>query len=451
LIKLHQAFANKSDGAFLRRGFDKRFNSLSGGGRQKFSSSLANLKKRKISNLSGAYSEDEDDDSKFATNMDSDTYKEAARTFFASTLDGKYLLGSFNWFQLFLRAVRQRHDYFSPFFGYSLRRRRFIRWILLTYFVFIAIFIDTLFYQIFYPDDGFCSSHNSHDDCVASMNKATSQRTCQWTVDSSYATGGYCDLRSPPQTVQFIVVLALVVIVIGLPLRIFAEIIVEEFCIRRPDLEIFGLDTNSWLGSSTAVTKKKYLHEEHDIYTYTEASAVDYNTAASLEKRRSSRATSFANKYEGMGLQATASTKNRQLRNQTKKIYADYLAPEEEALILLDAVKEFLSSAYPHGYLPWRDPRRSSAASNYHTMRAIREKLGINPDGSASLLNLRKYVLYGSPFKHLVAKITYAREKMEQLYMGLKVFNEKEDNLMNEYIIQCFALGKIFRTLNCMI
>jgi hypothetical protein len=110
----------------------------------------------------------------------------------------------------------------------------------------VTLFIDTLFYGIFYPDDSTCSDFNNQIDCEDLPSKVDSAASqCSWNANKMS-----CSLNPPPSNLVFYMIISMIIIIISLPLDMFLDFLMTTYCAKRPILEEIGLDSESWLGSS---------------------------------------------------------------------------------------------------------------------------------------------------------------------------------------------------------
>jgi hypothetical protein len=295
----------------------------------------------------------------------------------------------------------------NAFFGHSLRRRRALRWLHIFYVVMLALFIDTLFFQIFYPDNGFCENYNDTVSCESLTNSVTGSSVCTWKPESNLVNGGKCTLAPPPTSFIFSVILALVTVIIILPIKLLADIIIDEYATKRADFSRFGISSDLIFGSATWNIGKdnkkpiEYLPDDID-----------------LSKEQ----------FEDIVFQG-------------KQSLFDLNTAAEEVDVLFRSIRDFLVKSYAHGYIPWRDAMNKSYKHNHQAVEAILDKLGIYPDGTARPLTLRQRLLFESPYDRLVAKIQSARDRADQMLTDLSGFSDVEDHLKNEYVIQSFILG----------
>lgn len=190
-------------------------------------------------------------ESKASEVLSEDIYADATRKFFSDVLYAKRLLSNDGNLTLLMQALSVRHDYFAAFFGYSLRNRRFLRWLRLIYSLFLVLFLDTIFYQVFYPENGFCENLTSEVDCLSHTNKALNANTCNWQVNLSFENGGVCSLNPPPKSFIFNVIIAFLIVISSLPPIVIFDFVVDQYAMKRPKLYEIGIPTEIWFGTAT--------------------------------------------------------------------------------------------------------------------------------------------------------------------------------------------------------
>jgi hypothetical protein len=328
-----------------------------------------------------------------------------------SAMQSKYLLNDYNSFFLMYQAFTERHDYISPFAKPSLRIRRSLRWFRLVIGILTAIFVDTLFFGIFYPDDGFCEENTSYESCLESYNRAVSRPTCQWEFESTLINGGKCSLDNPPTSFLFTIILALITVLVALPLLLLGEYIIENIVSKRPDFEQIGLYTNEWLGSTTLLELAEKIHL-------------------------------FSRLKEVKRLDKVSSLPPNQLllRQKAKQAYTELKLVDEEVEDILTSAKVFLRSCC----LPAKESDKSIVSTQKQmTVRAIARDLGIDIDGSAITLTVRQKLLYGDNWHRILSRVSKARRKCDMLMSNIRNFTAKETTFKNEYLIQHFVLEQL--------
>lgn len=153
-------------------------------------------------------------------------------------------------FSAFMHRMLKEHDYTAMFYDPSLKYPRSLRWLNVCVQLLINLFVDTIFFGIFYPDSGICEANTTEEMCIIPQNAVMDAPMCTW-LEGDEETAPLCFLTSPPNGFVFLCVLVCLTQLVGLPLAFFYDFVLKEFCTRRPDLERWGLDTMYYLGRST--------------------------------------------------------------------------------------------------------------------------------------------------------------------------------------------------------
>ena len=255
-------------------------------------------------------------------------------------------------FKLLKHALLYKHDYLCPWHGASLRKRRIIRFVRMFYALSVTVFVDTLFFNIFYPDNGYCDQISTKSSCISADKHATDSPTCIW-KETKGSDGQYvyaCQLNLPSLTFLFTVVLAFITICISLPLILSTDIILDEIATKRPNLEHIHLSTSFWFGSSTKVTTVKFPNNSN---VEPSPSAIDdYHILPHYESNLFSASISLrpsATSYNFPVIDGLSDRFNedsiKDFRKCAKLAYIDIQSVEEETATLLAQVLMYLKSA----------------------------------------------------------------------------------------------------------
>lgn len=321
---------------------------------------------------------------------------------------------------IFLLIVRN-HDWFSFFFMPDLGNNRFMRWIGLCKSVLIGVFIDTLFFQAFYNNNGTCEAFVTQSTCEASINGATNAPTCLWQGSCSTlycsddGSTSSCSLRQPPANFNFTIMLALMCLIVGLPLDLLTSFVLDEYASKKPDWSYFHP-----VSTDSSATEKENCEE----------------------------------KPEGeLTLSAVETTRS-----------LDYLADLEQLKTTEEEVNAILLSVALH----FQQCNAVHHSDNVHELEAwdqikdarshaIEEYFGVKPDGHCSRFTLLDWWLYGKPKAKLEMKIDSIREQALDIESTIKLidgldYNVREVALLNEFVLEQFTVIKrwiLESQLNC--
>ena len=252
----------------------------------------------------------------------------------------------------------------------------------------IFLFVTTVF--IFYSDDGSCQSHKTEHTCLSETNMLSNGHQCTWLIDYSNSDTrtieSTCALNVQTSLI-FIMILATLTMIVSIPLIIFYKSL----------LAILG----------------SYYTESNRYSSYTTGDSVD-NDLLPIQ------------------------TRNQISVSHVMDTYSDLLSPEEEVDRVLDEVKKFL--------IEYSDIVTGISISKVAKIKAIRQWIGINADGSPSPLDFIDRLQYGSQRAKLIAKIKSVRNRTIFIKTALEKqcnnTNSKEIMLMQLFILEQFTSMK---------
>lgn len=314
---------------------------------------------------------------------------------------------------MFLRAVFSQHAYIAPFYSSSLRKRRVLRWLNALYTVLSNMFVDTLFFQVFFSGTAVCTVQETRATCLTPVNQATGSPLCQWMPNADNPRVGSCILADPPSDYVFYIILAMLTLLIALPLQILMETVLLEAVIEHPDMTIKNESDTYWFGSSTAT---------HNTHWFT-----------SKAERKNSNPLPVATVSRDEPIDLT-------LKTAMYSAYFDNLTPAEERDLLTQRLRLFLSEGNVKGYVPWIDSESDDFWKYHNKLIDIMRSIGINRDGTPTPLSLRQILLYGRPETRLERKISHARKAANKIVEEVKKFDDKEEKLKNALLVQSFIL-----------
>jgi hypothetical protein len=261
------------------------------------------------------------------------------------------------------------HDY-AVMFGYrSLSTTRLIRWINLCLQVYFTLFVDTLFFSVFFADTGTCELFLSESNCLASINSITAQPTCQWSTSTVLSTTGAfvsnaCSLNPPPSSMLFTIMLSAVTMLITVPLGFFFDYVRIEICSKRPDVTRLQWDNLFWLGTavySTGVTNSDDNNSTcGEVDTDMKESTTDTNSSFVFTE------------FDG---HSRAWEELLNLRTGALN-YSDLLTIDEECLTLLQQIQSFYSVP-SHRIKPQKQRSLFPFSSTDAKILAIQQQFGL--------------------------------------------------------------------------
>jgi hypothetical protein len=292
--------------------------------------------------------------------------------------------------KLILTVLRQ-HEYLNMFYHPSLRNTRTIRWTRVVLRVIIFLFITTVFYGVFYSDDGSCQSHKTEHTCLSEINVLFNGHQCTWTIDSSYSNTrtieSNCALNVPTTSIIYIMIVLALTIVVSIPVIVFYHSILTLYCMHNPYFQL----NSATLSSETETVR--------DIF------------------------------YEVNPMDSTAHCKDLQ---------SDLFSPEQEAEYLLHKVRSTL--------IEYADLNSDLRNSKREKIEAALQWIGINIDGSHTPISFIDWFRYRTPHAMLVAKIKSVRYRAAMIKTVLendcKTEKSKQDMLMQFFILEQFTSMK---------
>lgn len=95
--------------------------------------------------------------------------------------------------------------------------------------VLLLVFLDTVFFGAFFPESGKCEGFLTIATCLADVTPASSLSLCSWSgvlstlLDDTVYTVSYCSLWGPPNNITYMLIVAMLSIIIGLPFEMIFE------------------------------------------------------------------------------------------------------------------------------------------------------------------------------------------------------------------------------------
>lgn len=276
--------------------------------------------------------------------------------------EGSVSQGNKRWVDSMHRMLKE-HDYTAMFYDPSLKYPRSLRWLNICLQLLINLFVDTIFFGIFFPDTGLCEGYMTEQECVEPQNAVMGTSLCIWYDDTQRTNGGSCGLTPPPNDFTFQCILVVLCQVAGLPIAFFYDFLLKEYCTRRPNLEKWGLNTTYFLGRST---QNKHHGATQEV---TESRLKDvFNEVDELRRKA----------HDADIVQFLFSKKEREARELEEtnfistRLYGEFAySTEEEAEQMLQEVKHFLDEYIDYQHVPWQSSKVS--AIRHAKVRAVQD------------------------------------------------------------------------------
>jgi hypothetical protein len=319
-----------------------------------------------------------------------------------ASLNAKSLLRSGRAFTRMLTMLLKKHDYVNFFTEWSPTFTRTIRWLGLWRGILIGLFIDTLFFGIYFPDKGQCTLYDAEQLCIQTTSSFSSTGTlCTWNPENES-----CNLSPPPQDITFVLILALICMIIAAPLDTLLAYFLEETASKWPRLENIGLSTTYWLGSDRI-------------------GATDSTTSTTL--------TGLGEVSKAARLVTTEETK------ALATLAYDDLRPVKEE------VEEIMHKIYRVNCIDLEAPAWQFDSGGLNDDKAVRatailDTLGIYPNGIPAPLSVWDRLFYSDSIAKLEHTIETVRNRVQELSDRLIDIEETDAAARDYFMIQSFIL-----------
>ena len=366
--------------------------------------------------------------------------KSLRRTLSATTLTDKLLTKFFErllrsgsifkkeaFSRTFWRTMLQNHDWIRMWTYSSLRSTRANRFLVLCNNVLMIMFVNTIFYSVFFPSScqGYSKSQGgSNTTCLSSISSWSHNTTCVWNSNDNT-----CAINPPPSSMMFYAEVAILVSLFSLIPAAALDFIMSEYCSRRPVLESIGLESRDWLGRPSdpsengirAARKSELGHVLSKSSTMGPADTMGISTPTSSESSRC-RTSVLANE-------------------DVKYVYCNALSVEEELLVIMEDANIFLNECASNTPVPWRGVAVNSELEARR--EAIMSQLGVYPDGTAVPLSLIQRLYFGNSRKKLLWKLRKVRYMEKEILNTLETLAEGEEDMRDRCLIQYFVLEQL--------
>jgi hypothetical protein len=275
----------------------------------------------------------------------------------------------------------------------------------------ITLTVDSLLFGVVYPDQGVCEAYQTEAACLEPINEFTNYDLCFWdglTTSASSVTSttsqnitvielvnsglafvytakvvNDCQPSQPPNSIVFVLVMALMTIVIAIPVIMFYDYVKEDYCNTRPDLDALALNSQFWLGSTNRVLSEqgkagRGIYDKNDLASMLRrhvegnknGSALHGNANSGTRRSSSlSASTSASDSSSGddalsrmeqaankSSLNARGAAQQSAANGTARKLYSHFLsAPEEMELILAEA-RTFMEAYAARNAENWKAP-----------------------------------------------------------------------------------------------
>ena len=296
----------------------------------------------------------------------------------------------------FFDALFTQHRYIRVFAEKSLTDTRLLRFLSVCRIILLAVFIDTLFFQICYPDGSKCPTYTTQTSCLAAHSPIAS--VCQWQISTKQ-----CSPNDPPSNMFFEVMVSLVCILLAVPTDLFFDVIDKEILSKRPDLPLMGLSIDRWLTKipnftfprnsellQLMVTEPSFNDDRGESFFIADRQNDFFRIETSAESLYDNP---IARKYDSF----EAATYRRH-----------FATVADEAAYILENVDAYLKQ---YAHMMTSDEKKKDEIK----VIAIMHQLHVGLDGVYEPLNFYQSFIYGNTTNKLIIKLTQATLTAEKI------------------------------------
>ena len=226
--------------------------------------------------------------------------------------------------------------------------------------------------------------------------------------------------------------MAFAIIIFVVVLDYFVGYIQEEFAAKRPRLESWGLNTDSWLGS---------VH-----HSRVRDSSLIANSALHEASRHCDPPSNLGNDFLAYRKQVALEMGEGEGNFIAKETFNDFLSPKEEFIRLMTRVEEFLVDG---GSMSYDYPRNLSqdagglSCEHISAMKAISSQLMINFDGTFKPLTLRQKLFNNNRQDLIEKKMAVARTNAAEICKTIDEMEVQDDSLKDIALMRNFILEQV--------
>ena len=230
----------------------------------------------------------------------------------------------------------------------------------------------------------------------------------------------------------FVLLVSFIIAVFVIFLDYFVGYIQSEYAAKRPLLESWGLNTDSWLGS---------VHHRRNRDTSLVIDAISCQEPNRVEGGL--HIGNDTSRYRKTRLLEISKSENDFI---SKEIYNDFLSPREECIRLMTRVQEFLTN---DGIITNTRNKKVSqdagglSSEHLSAVKAISGQLMINYDGTLKPLNCRQRIFCKDRQDLIEKKIEIARIKSLKICESINSMEVYDDNLKDIALMRKFILEQV--------
>ena len=248
---------------------------------------------------------------------------------------------------------------------------------------------------------------------------------CIWNA----STG--CSINPPPRSITFVLLVSFIIVIFVIVLDYLVGYIQEEYAAKRPRLESWGLNTDSWLGS---------VHHGRDRE---KSSVLDAVLSQGLPMTHGDRGSSdLPSHLKNENLEISTNEKNF----ISNEVFNDFLSPREECIRLMMRVEEFLdgdASVLNNRIQKISQDAGGLSAEHLAAMKALSSQLMVNYDGTMKPITFRQR-LFNKDRQDLIEKrLAAARRKALKICHSIEEMEVHDNNLKDIALMRKFILEQV--------
>ena len=240
-------------------------------------------------------------------------------------------------------------------------------------------------------------------------------------------------MTPPPKSITFVLLVSFVIVIFVIVLDYVVGYIQSEYAAKRPRLESWGLNTDSWLGS---VQHRRERERE-------KSSVLDAALCQGLANAHGDRGSSdLPSHFKNENLEISTNEKNF----ISNEVFNDFLSPREECIRLMTRVEEFLDS--DASVLSKRIQQISQdagglSAEHLMAMKAISSQLMVNYDGTMKPITFRQKLFYKDRQDLIEKRLIAARRKALKICQSIEEMEVHDNNLKDIALMRKFILEQV--------
>lgn len=123
-----------------------------------------------------------------------------------------------------IREMKVYHRWLDVICFYAEQVSRSVRVLSLVTAAIVMLFANAATYNLGYPDDGKCASHETMDNCLQEQSSFSGGSMCYWLDETKD-----CNFREPADDMKMVIFTAVIAALVGTPIAVLADIIIMDY------------------------------------------------------------------------------------------------------------------------------------------------------------------------------------------------------------------------------